>query len=184
MLYIPGNHDPLSLFSGPDAAPKLSTNDGANVHKSIKKVGDNLYVIGLGGCVQNFVQKDGVGALEKCWDPFPYGEEDHSRFNADLDELWAKVPENAQVIVMTHDGPSGSSTAKNTRFDMNMTTYHAGSPHLRKLLLQHREQVVCSVHGHTHEGSFIQNISKPAEVLPIINPGSLGQGEFGIITLR
>ena len=132
VIYIPGNHDPMALY---DKKPELSANS-KNIHGSWEKLNGDLVVAGLGGCVQNFVSKENdEGPLTPCWDPYPYGEEDHSRFNQELDTLWQSLPTSSQLIVMTHDGPSGSSTAKNVKFDQNMITYHAGSPHLTNLLV-------------------------------------------------
>jgi Icc-related predicted phosphoesterase len=65
-----------------------------------------------------------------------------------------------------------------------MLTYYAGSKHIKDLLLANKDRIVCNIHGHTHDGAFIQNIWKPKDPLPVINPGSLSQGEFGEITLR
>ena len=123
--------------------------------------------------------------MEKCWDPFPYKDEDHEEFAADLAQLWketeAKIDEKTQIILMTHEGPYGSSTAQNVYFDrdgIDVTTYHTGDKSLRELMLANQHRVVCNIHGHSHDGSFIQNIGQPCQVLPVINPGSLGQGEF------
>jgi Icc-related predicted phosphoesterase len=86
---------------------------------------------------------------------------------------------------MTHEGPSGSSTAINTYFDEKgvKVNYHCGSPALTELLHSNRQRVVCDIHGHSHDGSFIQNIGIPREVLPVINPGSLGQNEYAEIVI-
>ena len=65
-----------------------------------------------------------------------------------------------------------------------MFTYYAGSKHIKDLILDNKEKIVCNIHGHSHDGSFIQNVWKPKDPLPIINPGSLHQGEFGEITLK
>ena len=86
---------------------------------------------------------------------------------------------------MTHEGPSGSSTAMNTYFNDEgvKCTYHCGSSALTKLLHTNRARVVCDIHGHSHDGSFIQNIGVPREVMPVINPGSLGQNECAEIVI-
>jgi nitrite reductase/ring-hydroxylating ferredoxin subunit len=56
---------------------------------------------------------------------------------------------------MTHDGPFGSSSAMNKQFYNNDTCYHAGAPHLTKLILENQEKILCNIHGHTHDGSFM-----------------------------
>ena len=88
-----------------------------------------------------------------------------------------------QVILMTHEGPQLSSTSKNTYFSDNNTTYVAGSPALRELILANSDRIVCNIHGHMHDGAFYQNLCKPFNPLPIINPGSLNQSEFGEIEI-
>ena len=88
---------------------------------------------------------------------------------------------------MTHEGPAGSPTAQNAYFTAGtppkIKTYHCGGPKLTELLTANPERVVCDIHGHSHDGAFIQNLGKPREVLPVINPGSLGQGEFAEICI-
>ena len=64
---------------------------------------------------------------------------------------------------MTHEGPQGSSTAQNVYYDregFDVVTYHCGVKSLRDLLIDNQERVVCDIHGHSHDGSFIQNIGK------------------------
>ena len=75
VLSIPGNHDPMSMFT------ELKD---SNIHGKSYMLAENLKIIGLGGCVQNFVQKSTNGPLEKCWSPYPYTEENHSRFEKEL----------------------------------------------------------------------------------------------------
>ena len=86
---------------------------------------------------------------------------------------------------MTHEGPQFSSTAKNHYFcgDHKDKTFLGGNSLLRDLMISNKSKVVCNIHGHTHDGSNYQNIYKPREPLPTINPGSLTQGEFGQLVL-
>ena len=100
--------------------------------------------------------------LEKCWDPFPYKDADHKAFNDDLAQLWkettAQIDDKTQVIFMTHEGPQGSSTAQNVYYDrdgFDVVTYHCGIKGLRDLLIENQDRVVCDIHGHSHDGSFI-----------------------------
>ena len=192
LLYIPGNHDPSTLFAEDRSKlPILGSNPNGNIHRGIYKLRDNLIVIGLGGCVKDFVQENGEGPMKPCWlaNIYPYYELDHKTFNEHLDQLWmavqAQYPDpDVQVIVLTHEGPYGSATAKNQYFEQNGTTYWAGSPHLRDLLIKNKNRMVCNIHGHTHEGAFAVNIGTPHERMTVINPGSLVQSEFGEMTLR
>jgi Icc-related predicted phosphoesterase len=43
---------------------------------------------------------------------------------------------------------------------------------------------VCNIHGHSHDGAVTQNIYRSCEPLPVINPGSLAQGEFAEMTIN
>ena len=96
MYYIPGNHDPLSLFGGPsnsrDAMPILTTNHQSNVHRGMIFLKSDLILLGLGGSVQDFEQSSNdlgeFSKLKPCWTPFPYTEQDYSRYNKELEELW------------------------------------------------------------------------------------------------
>ena len=50
VLYIPGNHDPKSLYS---QEPPQLTEKSKNLHMKNVKIGDNLLVLGLGGSISN-----------------------------------------------------------------------------------------------------------------------------------
>ena len=65
-----------------------------------------------------------------------------------------------QIMIMTHEGPRGSSTAKIQCFHENMKTYVCGSVDLTQLIINNTERVLCNIHGHTHDGSTVQNIWK------------------------
>lgn len=60
MLYVAGNHDPLSLMpSSSDALPLLSDRS-LNLHRRVIKIEEGLYVAGIGGSCPAFeVQEDG-----------------------------------------------------------------------------------------------------------------------------
>ena len=47
VLYIPGNNEPYTIYE--KNSPKL-TNISENIHNNFKKIKNDLYVIGLGGC--------------------------------------------------------------------------------------------------------------------------------------
>ena len=151
-MFIPGNHDPIEIFETKDSQELIHR---ANIHKRSLKLADGLVICGLGGSVQNFIQVDGKGPLNTCWNPFPYKEENHSKFNEDLKQLWDKTVTDSedQIVIMTHEGPFLSSTAKNEQFYNGNTTYFCGSPALKDLMLANHEKIVCNIHGHTHDGS-------------------------------
>jgi hypothetical protein len=52
LLYIPGNHDPFSLFARDrNELPILSSNPSGNIHRGIYKLHEDLVIIGLGGSI-------------------------------------------------------------------------------------------------------------------------------------
>lgn len=63
-------------------------------------------------------------------------------------------------------------------------TYVCGSPYLRDKIIANKSKIVYYIHGHSHDGAVIQNIYKPCEPFPIINPDSLAQGEFAEVIIR
>lgn len=88
IVYIPGNHDPSTMFSRDRTKlPVLSSNPASNVHRGAFKLRDDLVLLGLGGSVQNYMQVDG-GPLEPCWSPYPYKAEAPYSFGDDLSALW------------------------------------------------------------------------------------------------
>ena len=91
---------------------------------------------------------------------------------------------NVQVIIMTHEGPFGSATAKEVMFEQGGTINWEGSPRLRELLIENKSRIICHIHGHTHDGAFTVNIGSPDKPMTVINPGSLTQSEFGELKLR
>ena len=55
MVYIPGNHDPESLFNKDRTKlPILSSNVDGNINRGIFRLREDLIVAGLGGSVQTF----------------------------------------------------------------------------------------------------------------------------------
>ena len=77
------------------------------------------------------------------------------------------------IILMTHDGPQGSATCDDKETNEG-GTIKFGSPVLSKFLDTHKGRIVCNIHGHCHEGAFLDKKGN----LRIINPGSLQFGEF------
>ena len=57
-----------------------------------------------------------------------------------------------------------------------------GSAGLAKLLSDQREHLVLNVHGHCHDGAFLDNLSGDSGL--VVNPGSLKQKEYGTLTLK
>ena len=51
ILWVPGNHEPGIYFIEPEKRTEEVTKNSENLHKKIKKLDENLYVVGLGGSV-------------------------------------------------------------------------------------------------------------------------------------
>ena len=88
--------------------------------------------------------------------------------------------------MMTHEGPFGSATTRNHYFagPKKGNIYHCGSPKLRDIMIENHSKIVCNIHGHSHDGTFSQNINTPQDPLKIFNPGALSQKEFGSIVIQ
>ena len=117
MFWIPGNHDPLSLFGeGAERAQKLP---GANVHGRVVQLRPGLFLAGFGGCVEARRKDNGAvvwGAYpltEKLFKPKlrafgermvrALGEDSKAGQGGGLDGDGKTVPP-PQLILMTHSG--------------------------------------------------------------------------------
>ena len=61
-----------------------------------------------------------------------------------------------------------------------------GSAGLAKLLMDEREHLIANIHGHCHDGAFLDNVrgeKGAGNTFPVVNPGSLHQHEYGTLTL-
>ena len=188
IVYIPGNHDPSTMFSRDRMKlPVLTSNSGGNVHRGIFKLRDDLIVLGLGGSLDAMMQKPGSNEMVgPRYVGYPYWSGAPFAFEDDLKELWnngIQAFPDAQVIMMTHEGPYGSSTTRNHYFDSGEVV-HCGSTDLRDLMLQNQDKVLFDVHGHTHEGAFTQNIGTHEKPLHVFNPGPLCFGKFAELVLK
>lgn len=174
VYYIPGNHDvPKTYVLDSKPSPPC------NVHLRCLSIAPNLYVAGLGGSVPGY--QDG----KKLWDGFPYRNQEEMGvdLNKLLDPLMksetSPLTEDDQLILMTHCGPTESSTT--IIMDDPLHPIISGSTALYEWLCKPEMQskVLTNIHGHSHN-SFGElqfgNIS-------VINPGPLMEGHFGIYTL-
>eukprot|EP00762_Andalucia_godoyi_P000863 ANDGO_03833.mRNA.1 hypothetical protein CAOG_05811 len=173
LLYVPGNHDPESTFS---RKPQLSSYS-KNVHGSPMLLVPNLYLVSAGGSVDSFEIAD---KTKLKWAGYPYSEGKTEELRRCLEAQLEKVPADADVLVMTHCGPSGSpSVIWNGIVDMGssdvlhfLQKLEGRRPHLNPLL---------AIHGHTHPspGQFtLGSLS-----FPVSNAGSLVDGNFSVIHL-
>lgn len=168
ILYIPGNHDAPSLFS---EKPTL-TQHSVNIHGTAYKLAEGLQIVGFGGSLPGY-NKD-----KQIWAGWP--------FKSDV-ELATKFKEIAQsqlnsstqTILATHVGPWSSSTTKDY-FQYFPDLIDSGSKYLDEVIIKEENNILTNLHGHTHEGTGRANLRRKE----VINPGSLMQGNFGILRLN
>ena len=181
VFFVPGNHDPLSMFNESASGKEAGAQ---NAHGRTFEVAPGLRLLGWGGSSAAF--EDG----QRVWEGWPYAESEVSSGLAALLSREARLSD-ATLLVLTHGGPSGVGTTAVTGPDPNDpdapgVRTHAvdtGSPSLRAALagasMQQRTAAV--VHGHTHAGVGAARLGS----LPVTNPGSLRYGGyFGILTLQ
>ena len=168
VFYIPGNHDPPDLFNnndirvpslikkGPDDSneEKQLKENCTNVHGKIVNIAKGLKLVGYGGSKDNLVKKDGE-VIDTIWEAYPYKDEED--YSVGLKSLFSKLSheysltKDFQVIVMTHIGPHNSPSAiDKTHLDEDGHIY-SGSKALEYILEQHKNFIVCNVHGHNHD---------------------------------
>ena len=102
--WVPGNHDPDHFFDATHY--DVGGSAGTNVHARVEMLAPNLWIAGWGGCVE--ATEDGKAV----WGAYPYAEAElPARIEVLKVELAAKVTPGDSVVLMTHAGPSASSTS-------------------------------------------------------------------------
>ena len=127
VFWVPGNHEPDIYFEPQEGE---TTKDSENLHKKIKKLDDNLYIVGLGGSTpimtgyqwkyDYVLFKDLDLEKDFKYTGYPYNVTPNSYnksdevFIKDLDETVEKAKkeggENVQILYLTHLGPLYTST--------------------------------------------------------------------------
>jgi Icc-related predicted phosphoesterase len=175
ILYIPGNHDPIGLFS---QHPRLTPNSYSIQNKSLL-IAENLQVVGMGGSLPGYWEQ--ADKYEINLDAYPYRNE--TEYNTDLQNIIekeiSKKAEQVQTVLLTHTGPYLSSTVLIYR-DKEERNLWLGSKELEKVLKNPKWNILVNIHGHAHPGVGRANYAK----LQIINPGSLVDGNFAIMHLK
>ena len=78
---------------------------------------------------------------------------------------------------MTHDGPDTSATTTHWHDEEGQVRF--GSPAQAELIKEHKDRLLMNLHGHCHAG----NTFDYEMGAPVINPGSLKEGSFMVLTL-
>jgi predicted MPP superfamily phosphohydrolase len=107
VIYIPGNHDPITTFD--DKAPEM-TSQSINLHKQCIQLAPNLRLIGFGGSIPGFQNE------KKTWDGFPFPTE--YDFAKEFMPFVEQLPDfTGSTIFMTHIGPEKLGLAtESTKF--------------------------------------------------------------------
>ena len=157
VYFVPGNHDPLSLFNR-TAVPRKGAH---GVHGRTVELAPGLRLVGWGGSSAAFENGQPV------WEGWPFSEQEATSGLAALLRQEARLSD-ASLLVLAHCGPSGVGTTAVTGVDPNDPTapgvrehvVDSGSPALRAALatasLQQRAMLV--LHGH----------GKLVEVCPLV----------------
>jgi len=175
VIYIPGNHDPIFLFT---EYPKL-TPHSISIQKKSLLIAENLQVVGMGGSLPGYWEKDEKLSINISG--YPYRNE--TEYNEDLQKIISQEitnkEENVQTLLLTHTGPYTSSTALIYK-DKEDGNLWLGSKELEKVLKNPKLNILADIHGHSHPGVGRANYTP----LQIINPGSLFDGCFAIMHLK
>ncbi|GAB5353788.1 hypothetical protein AAMO2058_000064000 [Amorphochlora amoebiformis] len=191
VFWVPGNHDPLPLFRASEESPQEDSKDSknfpGNVHGKVVEIAPGLLVGGFGGCVE------AIENGKEVWVAYPYSEKDMparmKRFLGGVESSLQKG--KTSLILLTHAGPDGSSTAQVSGLDPNAlnapgvrsSIINSGSKAIADMVSTKMVQNSCLVlmHGHTHQGMGLARLGS----VPILNPGStLHSGSFGIVKFQ
>ena len=173
IIYIPGNHDPIGMFTTGDL--KITEKSILVQNKSLL-IAENLQVVGSGGSLPSYFEKDFKFDLN--FDCFPYSNEEE--LGKDLNAVLEKhCNPDVQTLLLTHTGPFLSSTTIIYR-EKEKSNLWTGTKHLDQALKEPKYNILANLHGHAHPCIGRTNIGK----VQIINPGSLVALQFGILSLH
>ena len=189
VIYIPGNHDPKTLFDN-DNKIKFG-NSSINLHKKKYELNNNLLLIGIGGSITNLISNEkeyykyeyNINNVE--WRGYPYIDNNENPnfekceelFKKDLDIIFNYIKDNnKQIILISHNGPFNSSTSN--CFEKGKCFY-AGSLILDKFIYENKNRILTVLHGHTHTGTGVSTLYN----INIFNPGPMKNGHYGKIDL-
>ena len=200
VLYIPGNNEPFTIYER--NAPKL-TEISTNIHNNYKKLKEDLYIMGLGGCVpilnggkydKNVIPFSTLNTSNVIQNGFPYnlpeyGLDNYKKsdewFGNDIKNIINNVKKDAgnksyQTILLSHNGPLYSWTNAQQQLGTGEHWLYLGSMELEKILIND-ENLILDIHGHIHPSRGIVTMI-PNKV--VVNPGAIVNGFYGEMTLK
>ena len=173
IYYIPGNHDPPTMFSPDDRVAKTHSLSqfSHNVHKRIQKVLSGLSIVGIGGSIPALKTNLKTGDSEFIWSSYPY--EKDADMEPDLTFVSSLIDATEdQVIFLSHNGPDALSTTLYSLDEGEKIV--AGAPSLTKFLLKHSDKILLNLHGHCHPGQGMKKLNTSV----VLNGGAFCFGEF------
>ena len=199
ILYIPGNNEPFTIYE--NNSPKLSKTS-VNVHNNYFKIKNDLYLIGLGGCVpilnggkydKNVIPFETLNTSNVIQNGFPYNLPEYGLDNYKKSDEWfgndiRKIINNIkkevgnnnyQTILLSHNGPLYSWTNAQQQLGTGEHLLYLGSMELEKILIND-ENLFLDIHGHIHPSRGIVTMIPDKTV---INPGAMINGFYGELTL-
>lgn len=132
---MPGNHDHPSVYSNdqPCVLPEL-TEKTTNMHNRCVKIADHLWIIGFGGSTPRYTLD---GQLSK--PGYPYVDRDME--SDTIFKLLDLIPEEDQVILMTHCPPDNVGSGFVFRDKYSDQVYKLGSPSLCNQIVEAQKTV-------------------------------------------
>ena len=199
IIYIPGNNEPYTIYE--NNSPQLSKTS-VNVHNNYLKIKDDLYIIGLGGCVpilnggkydKNVIPFETLNTSNVIQNGFPYNLPEYGLDNYKKSDEWfgndiRKIINNIkkevgnnnyQTILLSHNGPLYSWTNAQQQLGTGEHLLYLGSMELEKILIND-ENLFLDIHGHIHPSRGIVTMIPDKTV---INPGAMINGFYGELTL-
>ena len=200
VLYIPGNNEPYTIYE--KNSPKL-TEISKNIHNRYMKIKDDLYIMGIGGCVpilnggkydKNVIPFSTLNTSNVIQNGFPYnlpqyGLDNYKKsdewYGNDIKNIINEVKKDAgnnkyQTILLSHNGPLYSWTNAQQQLGTGEHWLYLGSMELEKIFIND-ENLILDIHGHIHPSRGI-NTMIPGKT--VINPGAIINGFYGELTLK
>ena len=155
VLYIPGNNEPYTIYE--NNSPKL-TQISSNIHNKYIKIKDDLYILGLGGCVpilnggkydKNVIPFSTLNTSNVIQNGFPYnlpqyGLDNYKKsdewFRNDIKKIINEVKKDAgdkqyQTILLSHIGPLYSWTNAQQQLGIGEHWLYLGSMQLENIFI-------------------------------------------------
>lgn len=145
VFFLPGNHDPVCLFT-----PGADIGEYRNAHSTVHKIGEKLYLGGLGGAVPGF-EEGKTGKMAFPGFPYKTQEQLSAESRVSFDAL-EKVCADSQLLLVTHCGPSLSQSSLLFEFGKQFLT---GATAHDEFVRRNHSQIPLYVHGHAHNAGTL-----------------------------